>query len=156
MWVDTRYLNHIVRVKYDANMSGGEGSVILCTTGEAGRHGKAGFSPFPFLNLFVSTMPVLMQDQLRQVVRQITDPFLLKKSVLFLADTMGNPTSLHSIGKMIAAEGDVDEGKKKTHPAVNTVKAYVGALLDSFVFYEAKRFDIQGREYLSLLMDIFM
>ncbi|MBN2860138.1 MAG: ATP-binding protein [Sphaerochaetaceae bacterium] len=87
-------------------------------------------------------------ERRRPAVRQITDPFLLKKIVLFLADNIGNPTSLHSIGKMIAAEGDVDEGKRKNHPAVNTVKAYVGALLDSFVFYEVKRFDIKGKEHL--------
>ena len=90
----------------------------------------------------------ILEREKRRGRRQITDPFLLNKIALFLADNIGNSTSLLSIGKMIAAEGDVDEGKRRNKPALNTVKAYVGALLDSFVFYEAKRFDIKGKEYL--------
>lgn len=34
---------------------------------------------------------------------------------------------------------------------VHTIQAYVGALLESYVFYEIKRFDIKGKEYLRTL-----
>ena len=44
-----------------------------------------------------------------------------------------------------------DEGPHRKSPAANTVKAYVGALVESYVFYDIKRFDIQGREYLKTL-----
>ena len=34
---------------------------------------------------------------------------------------------------------------------VHTIQAYVGALLESYIFYEIKRFDIKGKEYLRTL-----
>jgi len=40
---------------------------------------------------------------------------------------------------------------RKGKPAAQTIQAYVGALLESFVFYEIKRFDIKGKEYLRTL-----
>ncbi len=93
----------------------------------------------------------ILQREKRRGQRQITDPFLLKKICLFLADNIGNNTSMSSIGNMLVNEKDLDEGPHKRSPAANTVKAYVGALVESYVFYDIKRFDIQGREYLKTL-----
>jgi predicted AAA+ superfamily ATPase len=58
---------------------------------------------------------------------------------------------MSSIGTMLVKKKDLDEGPHKKSPAANTVKAYVGALVESYVFYEIKRFDIKGREYLKTL-----
>ncbi|MBI9096685.1 MAG: ATP-binding protein [Sphaerochaeta sp.] len=93
----------------------------------------------------------ILQREKRRDQRQITDPFLLRKICLFLADNIGNNTSMSSIGTMLVKEKDLDEGPHKKSPAANTVKAYVGALVESYVFYEIKRFDIKGREYLKTL-----
>lgn len=36
-------------------------------------------------------------------------------------------------------------------PSTHTVQAYVNALLESYFFYDIKRFDIKGKEYLRTL-----
>ncbi|NCB03028.1 MAG: ATP-binding protein [Spirochaetia bacterium] len=93
----------------------------------------------------------ILEREKRRGKRQITDSFLLRKVCLFLADNIGNNTSISSIGNMLVTEKVLDEGPHKKSPAVNTVKAYVEALVESFMFYEIKRFDIKGREYLKTL-----
>ena len=39
----------------------------------------------------------------------------------------------------------------KSVPSTHTVQAYVNALLESYFFYDIKRFDIKGKEYLRTL-----
>lgn len=48
-------------------------------------------------------------------------------------------------------EGLLDDGKRKGAPSAHTVQAYVNALLESYFFYEIKRFDIKGKAYLRTL-----
>lgn len=36
-------------------------------------------------------------------------------------------------------------------PSAHTVQAYVNALLESYIFYDIKRFDIKGKEFLRTL-----
>ena len=48
-------------------------------------------------------------------------------------------------------EGLLEDGKRKGTPSTHTVQAYIGALLESYFFYEIKRFDIKGKEYLRTL-----
>lgn len=36
-------------------------------------------------------------------------------------------------------------------PATKTIASYVGALKESYMFYDVKRFDIKGKEYLKIL-----
>ena len=83
--------------------------------------------------------------------RQITDPALLRKIVLFLADNIGSNVSAASIGNTLVNEGLLDDGKRKGAPSAHTVQAYVNALLESYFFYEIKRFDIKGKAYLRTL-----
>ena len=59
--------------------------------------------------------------------------------------------SANSIGNTLVNAGLLEEGARKTAPSVHTVQAYVGALLESYIFYEVKRFDIKGKEYLRTL-----
>lgn len=92
----------------------------------------------------------ILEREKRRGQRQITDADLLRKIIMFLADNIGSNTSVTSIGNTLASEGLLDNNRK-TKPAVQTVQAYVGALLESYIFYEAKRYDIKSREYLRTL-----
>ena len=92
----------------------------------------------------------ILEREKRRGHRQITDADLLRKIIMFLADNIGNNTSVTSIGNTLVNEGLLDSSRK-TKPAVQTVQAYVGALLESYIFYEAKRYDIKGKEYLRTL-----
>ena len=83
--------------------------------------------------------------------KQITDPALLRKIILFLADNIGSSVSIASIGNTLVNEGLLDDEKRKGAPSAHTVQAYVNALLESYFFYEIKRFDIKGKAYLRTL-----
>ncbi len=98
---------------------------------------------------------VIMRDILerenRRGRKQISDPILLKKIVMFLADNIGSNISVSSIGNTLVNEGLLEDGRHKGTPSAHTVQAYVNALLESYFFYEIKRFDIKGKEYLRTL-----
>lgn len=98
---------------------------------------------------------VIMRDILerenRKGQRRITDPVLLKKIIMFLADNIGSNISVSSIGNTLMNEGLLDNGKRKGTPSVHTVQSYINALLESYFFYEIKRFDIKGKEFLRTL-----
>ena len=83
--------------------------------------------------------------------KQITDPILLRKIILFLADNIGSNVSFSSIGNTLVNEGLIEETGRKGAPSTHTVQSYVSALLESYFFYEIKRFDIKGKEYLRTL-----
>ena len=98
---------------------------------------------------------VVMRDILerenRRGQKRITDPILLRKIILFLADNIGSSVSVSSIGNILVNEGLLEDGKRKGTPSAHTVQAYVNALLESYFFYDIKRFDIKGKEYLRTL-----
>lgn len=87
----------------------------------------------------------------RRGQRQITDAALLRKIILFLADNVGSTVSISSIGNTLSNEGLLEHGQRRGSPSTHTVQAYVNALLESYFFYEIKRFDIKGKEYLRTL-----
>lgn len=93
----------------------------------------------------------ILEREKRRGQRQITDSALLRKIVLFLADNIGSSVSVSSIGRTLMNEGLLEDGKRKGIPSTHTVQAYIGALLESYFFYEIKRFDIKGKEYLRTL-----
>ena len=93
----------------------------------------------------------ILEREKRKGQRNITDPVLSKKIILFLADNVGNNTSATSIGNTLVNEGLLENGTRKTKPAVQTIQAYIEALTDAYIFYEIKRFDIKGKEYLRTL-----
>ena len=98
---------------------------------------------------------VIMRDILerenRRGQKRITDPVLLKKIVMFLADNIGSSISVSSIGNTLVNEGLLEDGKRKGTPSAHTVQAYVNALLEAYFFYDIKRFDIKGKEFLRTL-----
>ncbi|MBQ9812420.1 MAG: ATP-binding protein [Thermoguttaceae bacterium] len=92
----------------------------------------------------------ILERENRRGRRQITDPALLRKITLFLADNIGSNVSVSSIGATLANEGLLDGGRKGA-PSAHTVQGYVDALLESFFFYEIKRFDVKGKQLLRTL-----
>ena len=92
----------------------------------------------------------ILEREKRRGQRQITDAVLLRKIILFLADNIGSSISVSSIGNTLVNEGLLDDGRKNK-PSAHTVQAYVNALLEAYFFYEIKRFDIKGKDYLRTL-----
>ena len=92
----------------------------------------------------------ILEREKRRGRRQITDAVLLRKIILFLADNIGSSISVSSIGNTLVNEGLLDDGRKNK-PSAHTVQAYVNALLEAYFFYEIKRFDIKGKDYLRTL-----
>jgi len=91
----------------------------------------------------------ILEREMRSGKRAITDAILLRKLIMFLADNIGNNTSATSIGNTLMNEGLLENRSKK--PATHTIQAYLSALTESYIFYEIKRFDIKGKEYLRTL-----
>ena len=98
---------------------------------------------------------VIMRDILeresRRGQKKITDPVLLKKIIMFLADNIGNNISISSIGNTLVNEGLLENKNRKGTPSAHTVQTYINALLESYFFYDIKRFDIKGKEFLRTL-----
>ena len=98
---------------------------------------------------------VVMRDILerenRRGQKQITDSMLLKKIIMFLADNIGSNISVSSIGNTLVNEGLLENDKRKGIPSAHTVQSYVNALLEAYFFYDIKRFDIKGKEFLRTL-----
>ena len=93
----------------------------------------------------------ILEREKRRGQKRITDPVLLRKIIMFLADNIGSNVSVASIGNTLVKEGLLEDGKQKNAPSAHTVQAYVNALLESYFFYEIKRFDVKGKEYLRTL-----
>lgn len=108
---------------------------------------------FTLLDGIYSTVVVrdILEREWRRGQRQITDPVLLRKIILFLADNIGNNTSLTSISNILVSEKMLEDRAKQGKPATQTIAAYVNALKEAYLFYEIKRFDIKGKEELKTL-----
>ena len=93
----------------------------------------------------------ILEREKRKGRKTITDPVLLRKIIMFLADNIGNNTSATSIGNTLLNEGLLEDGNRKTKPATQTILSYIDALTEAYIFYGIKRFDIKGKEYLRTL-----
>lgn len=93
----------------------------------------------------------ILERERRRGQRQITDAELLRKIVLFLADNIGNNTSLNSISNTLVNENMLTNRPRQGKPATQTIAAYVAALKESYLFYDIKRFDVKGKEELRTL-----
>lgn len=83
---------------------------------------------------------VLMKDVLaRNDVRDIP---VLQKLVAFLADNVGNITSINKITQVLVSERSLSSQNNKL------IEKYVSLLENAFVFYRAPRYDIKGKDYL--------
>lgn len=93
----------------------------------------------------------ILEREKRRGQRQITDSVLLRKVILFLADNIGNNTSLNSISNTLVSEKMLEDRARHGKPATQTIAAYVGALQEAYMFYEIKRFDVKGKAELKTL-----
>lgn len=98
----------------------------------------------------------ILEREKRRGQKRITDATLLRKIIMFLADNIGSSVSVSSIGNTLMNEGLLEDGKRKGTPSAHTVSAYVNALTESYFFYEIKRFDIKGKEYLRTLSKYYI
>ena len=108
---------------------------------------------FTLLDGIYSTVVIrdILEREKRRGQRQITDALLLRKIILFLCDNIGSSVSATSIGNTLVNEGLLEDGKRKGKPSGHTIQAYIETLLESYFFYDIKRFDIKGKEYLRTL-----
>jgi predicted AAA+ superfamily ATPase len=74
---------------------------------------------------------------------KIPDTMMLESLVRFAFDNIGNRMSVKSISNAM------NSGGRKID--VKTVERYLRALTDSFILYQAGRYDIKGKQYLKTL-----
>lgn len=98
----------------------------------------------------------ILEREKRRGQRQVTDAELLRKIILFLADNIGNNTSLNSVSNTLVSENMLQNRGRLGKPATQTIASYVGALKEAYMFYDVKRFDIKGKEYLRTLGKYFI
>lgn len=72
--------------------------------------------------------------------KNINDVFMLESIIRFMFDNIGNLCSIKKI-----ADTMTSDGRKITSP---TVENYISALVDSYILYKVRRYDIKGKQYL--------
>ena len=93
----------------------------------------------------------ILEREKRKDEKTVTDALLLKKIILFLADNIGSNVSSSTIGNTLSSFGLLNEKRNKKTPSSHTVDSYINAIVETFMFYEIKRFDLKGKEYLKTL-----
>jgi predicted AAA+ superfamily ATPase len=87
----------------------------------------------------------ILQREERKGTTKISDPLLLRKLSVFLADNMGKEYSYNRI------TGAINENMKLSRMDTlgnHKVQDYIEGLKEAFVFYEANRFDCKGKQLL--------
>lgn len=92
---------------------------------------------FRYINNIFDTL-ILRDIRQKYKIRNIS---LLTKITDYLADNIANLSSVRKLSDKINGRGDKVDHK--------TVSNYVGYLCKAFAFYKVKRYDIQGKKYLS-------
>ena len=75
--------------------------------------------------------------------KRITDTMMLKSVLRFVFDNIGNPLSSKKIADTMTSDGRKIDTK--------TVEKYLEALTESYIIYQAKRYNIKGKQYLKTL-----
>lgn len=74
---------------------------------------------------------------------KISEPMMLKSILKFIFDNIGNPLSSKKIADTMTSSGRRIDTR--------TVEKYLDALTESYIIYQAKRYDIKGKQYLKTL-----
>lgn len=74
---------------------------------------------------------------------KLTDTMMLESIIRFIFDNIGNQLSTKKIADTLTSNGRKID--------VRTVEKYLSYLIDSYIIYQAKRYDIKGKEYLKTL-----
>jgi len=72
--------------------------------------------------------------------KKFPDLTMLQSVMNFMMDNIGNLTSTNKIAATLNSTG--------RNISVHTVENYINALLESYIFYKATRYDIKGKQYL--------
>lgn len=75
--------------------------------------------------------------------KNINDVMMLKNVTEYVFDNIGNPLSSKKIADTMTSNGRKID--------VKTIEKYISALMESFVIYQAKRYNIKGKQYLKTL-----
>ena len=75
--------------------------------------------------------------------KKITDTMMLKSVLRFVFDNIGNPLSSKKIADTMTSNGRKIDAK--------TVEKYLESLSESYIIYQAKRYNIKGKQYLKTL-----
>ncbi len=75
--------------------------------------------------------------------KKITDTMMLKSVLRFVFDNIGNRLSSKKIADTMTSDGRKIDTK--------TVEKYLEALSESYIIYQAKRYNIKGKQYLKTL-----
>jgi len=73
---------------------------------------------------------------------KISDVKMLESVIRFIFDSIGSPLSSKKIADTMVSSGRKTDSK--------TVEKYITALQNSYIIYEAKRYDVKGKQYLKL------
>ena len=74
---------------------------------------------------------------------KISEPMMLKGILKFIFDNIGNPLSSKKIADTMTSSGRRIDTR--------TVEKYLNALTESYIIYQAKRYNIKGKQYLKTL-----
>ncbi len=75
--------------------------------------------------------------------KKLTDTMMLESVTRFLMDNIGNPLSTKKIADTMTSDGRKID--------VKTIEKYISGLMESFIVYQAKRYNIKGKQYLKTL-----
>lgn len=75
--------------------------------------------------------------------KKISDVMMLDSVIRFLMDNVGSQLSTKKISDTMTSNG------RKIN--VRTVESYISAFMESYIVYQAKRYDIKGKQYLKTL-----
>ena len=84
---------------------------------------------------------VVMKDVIGRL--KSADPMMLESILRFVYSSTGSPVSTKKIADTMNSEGRKID--------VRTVEKYLSAFLDSYIVYQARRFDIRGKQHLKTL-----
>lgn len=110
-------------------------------------------SSFPF-TLELKNQPAEIKDYLEGIYntivvndivqrKKITDPLMLRSILKFIFDNIGSPLSSNKIADTMTSNGRKIDSR--------TVEKYLDALTESYIIYQAKRYNVKGKEYLKTL-----
>ena len=110
-------------------------------------------SSFPYV-LELDSNPNIIRDYLERIDntivikdimnrKQVTDSMMLQSVLKFIFDNIGNPLSTKKIADTMSSDGRKIDSK--------TIEKYLTALKESYIIYQAKRYDIKGKQYLKTL-----
>ena len=110
-------------------------------------------SSFPYA-LELKDQPNEIQDYLEGIYntivvkdivnrKKISDTMMLRSLLRFVFDNIGNPLSSKKIADTMTSDGRKIDTK--------TVEKYLSALTESYIIYQAKRYNIKGKQYLKTL-----